>query len=198
MSADRQIHHYSPKLARRCAIFNIAIPEGVTKMSRRMLLLSYQATLTRPWGGRAFLHDYDVAKDPDFAVLTLIMTAPLIVANWINMQYYGSIVDNQRQGCGNKVLHNVVGGTIGVLEGNGGDLRIGLSEQSLRDSNGGLQHEPLRLSAFIEAPTEVMDRIIGNSTILGQLVDNRWLTIVQIAPDGSLFERRAKNQWVLM
>ncbi|MBU2839247.1 DUF2309 domain-containing protein [Acidithiobacillus thiooxidans] len=149
-------------------------------------------------GGRAFLHDYDVAKDPDFAVLTLIMTAPLIVANWINMQYYGSIVDNQRQGCGNKVLHNVVGGTIGVLEGNGGDLRIGLSEQSLRDSNGGLQHEPLRLSAFIEAPTEVMDRIIGNSTILGQLVDNRWLTIVQIAPDGSLFERRAKNQWVLM
>ena len=149
-------------------------------------------------GGRAFLHDYDVAKDPDFAVLTLIMTAPLIVANWINMQYYGSIVDNQRQGCGNKVLHNVVGGTIGVLEGNGGDLRIGLSEQSLRDSNGGLQHEPLRLSAFIEAPTEVMDRIIGNSATLGQLVDNRWLTIVQIAPDGSLFERRAKNQWVLM
>ncbi|MBU2759459.1 YbcC family protein [Acidithiobacillus sulfurivorans] len=149
-------------------------------------------------GGRAFLHDYDAAKDPDFAVLTLIMTAPLIVANWINMQYYGSIVDNQRQGCGNKVLHNVVGGTIGVLEGNGGDLRIGLSEQSLRDSGGGLQHEPLRLSAFIEAQTEVMDRIIANNIILGQLVNNRWLTIVQIAPDGSLLERREKNRWVLI
>ena len=30
------------------AIFTIAIPEGITKMSGRMLLLSYQATLTRP------------------------------------------------------------------------------------------------------------------------------------------------------
>lgn len=146
--------------------------------------------------GRAFLHDYDVAKDPGFNVLTLIMTAPLIVANWINLQYYGSTVDNQRQGCGNKVLHNVVGGTIGVLEGNGGDLRIGLSEQSLRDSNSGLQHEPLRLSAFIEAPTEAMDHIIAGSEVLRQLVDNRWLNILQIAADGSLHERRAAGQWV--
>lgn len=148
--------------------------------------------------GRAFLHDYDAAKDPDFAVLTLIMTAPLVVANWINLQYYGSIVDNQRQGCGNKVLHNVVGGTIGVLEGNGGDLRIGLSEQSLRDSNSGLQHEPLRLSAFIEGPIEAMDRIIDGSEALGQLVNNRWLTVIQIASDGSLFERRAAGNWVKM
>jgi len=146
--------------------------------------------------GRAFLHDYDVAKDPGFAVLTLIMTAPLVVANWINLQYYGSTVDNQRQGCGNKVLHNVVGGTIGVLEGNGGDLRIGLSEQSLRDSSSGLQHEPLRLSAFIEAPTEAMDSIIASNAALGQLVNNRWLSILQIAADGSTFERRAAGQWV--
>ena len=145
--------------------------------------------------GRAFLHDYDATKDPDLGVLTLIMTAPLVVANWINMQYYGSIVDNQRQGCGNKVLHNVVGGTLGVLEGNGGDLRIGLSEQSLRDSNSGLQHEPLRLSAFIEAPTEAMDRVIAGNGILGQLVNNRWLSVLQIAPDGSIWERRAAGEW---
>ncbi len=148
--------------------------------------------------GRTFLHDYDMARDQDFAVLTLIMTAPLVVANWINLQYYGSIVDNQRQGCGNKVLHNVVGGTLGVLEGNGGDLRIGLSEQSLRDSSSGLQHEPLRLSAFIEAPAEVMDSIIAGNDALGQLVNNRWLTVVQIAPDGSLFERRAAGNWEQM
>jgi len=148
--------------------------------------------------GRAFLHDYDVAKDPDFAVLTLIMTAPLVVANWINLQYYGSIVDNQRQGCGNKVLHNVVGGTIGVLEGNGGDLRIGLSEQSLRDNNSGLQHEPLRLTAFIEAPQDAMNRIIAGNEALGRLVNHRWLTIVQIATDGDFWERRAAGNWVKM
>ncbi len=145
--------------------------------------------------GRAFLHDYDASKDPDFSLLTLIMTAPLIVANWINLQYYGSTVDNQRQGCGNKVLHNVVGGTLGVLEGNGGDLRIGLSEQSLRDSNGALQHEPLRLSAFIEAPQEAMDRIIAGHETLRQLVDNRWLSILQIDTHGKVYERRAQGKW---
>ncbi|OYY33581.1 MAG: hypothetical protein B7Y58_08745 [Halothiobacillus sp. 35-54-62] len=104
-------------------------------------------------GGRAFLHDYDWTKDPDFGVLTIVMTAPLVVASWINLQYYGSTVDNERLGCGNKVLHNVVGGLVGVLEGNSGDLRIGLSLQSLHNGET-WQHEPLRLSAFIEAPTD--------------------------------------------
>ncbi|WP_275402916.1 putative inorganic carbon transporter subunit DabA, partial [Acidithiobacillus ferrooxidans] len=65
------------------------------------------------------MHDYDWQKDVGFE---LIMTAPMVVANWINMQYYGSMVDTLRFGSGNKVLHNVVGGSIGVLEGNGGDL----------------------------------------------------------------------------
>ena len=36
-------------------------------------------------------------------------------------------------GSGNKLLHNVVGGHIGVFEGNGGDLRIGLPWQSVHD-----------------------------------------------------------------
>ncbi|WP_278667049.1 putative inorganic carbon transporter subunit DabA [Acidithiobacillus ferriphilus] len=152
-------------------------------------------TRARNLAGRAFLHDYDATKDSDFGVLKLILTAPLVVANWINLQYYGSTVDNQRQGCGNKVLHNVVGGTLGVLEGNGGDLRIGLSEQSLRDSASGLQHEPLRLSAFVEAPTEAMDRIIAESPVLARLVENRWLTLLQIAEDGSLRERHGAGEW---
>ncbi len=146
--------------------------------------------------GRAFLHDYDPAKDPGFGLLAVIMTAPLMVANWIALQYYGSTVDNHRQGCGNKVLHNVVGGTIGVLEGNGGDLRIGLSEQSLRDNNSRLQHEPLRLSAFIEAPAQAIDRVIADHEILRRLVDNRWLNILRIGEDGGVHERRAADRWV--
>ena len=79
------------------------------------------------------------------------MTAPMVVTNWINMQYHASTVDNRRYGSGNKVLHNVVGGRIGVFEGNGGDLRIGLPMQSLHDGHT-LRHAPLRLSVFIEAP----------------------------------------------
>ncbi len=49
------------------------------------------------------------------------MTAPMIVTNWINMQYYASAVDNRSFGSGNKAIHNVVG-QFGVLLGNGGDL----------------------------------------------------------------------------
>lgn len=75
--------------------------------------------------GRSFLHDYDYRKDTDGSLLELIMTAPMVVTHWINMQYYGSTVDNKRFGSGNKTLHNVSGGRIGVFEGNGGDLRIG-------------------------------------------------------------------------
>lgn len=145
-------------------------------------------------GGRAFLHDYDWNKDPDFGVLTLIMTAPLVVASWINLQYYGSTVDNERLGCGNKVLHNVVGGLVGVLEGNSGDLRIGLSLQSLHNGET-WKHEPLRLSAFIEAPTEALDRIIQDHPMLRQLVDNHWLNLCQIDAAGMVKRRFAAGDW---
>ncbi len=111
-------------------------------------------------GGRAFLHEYVWEKDSGSQILELIMTAPMVVANWINMQYHGSVVDNRRFGSGNKVLHNVVGGAIGVLEGNGGDLRVGLPLQSLHDGKHWV-HEPLRLSGFIEAPQAAMDDIIA-------------------------------------
>jgi uncharacterized protein YbcC (UPF0753/DUF2309 family) len=69
--------------------------------------------------GRAFLHDYDWKQDKDFGVLELIMTAPVVVASWISLQYYGSTVAPDAFGAGNKLLHNVTGG-IGVVEGNGG------------------------------------------------------------------------------
>ena len=55
-----------------------------------------------------------------------------------------SVADNRRFGSGNKVLHNIVGGAIGVLEGNGGDLRVGLPMQSLHNGRAWM-HEPLRL-----------------------------------------------------
>ncbi|KTG16314.1 hypothetical protein AUR63_05175 [Guyparkeria sp. XI15] len=145
--------------------------------------------------GRSFLHDYDWRQDDGFGVLELILTAPLVVASWINLQYYGSTVDNERQGSGNKVLHNVVGGLVGVLEGNGGDLRVGLSMQSLHDGED-WRHEPLRLSAFVEAPAEAIDRIIAGNETLQHLIDNRWLTLLRIADDGEVQRRRGHGDWV--
>ncbi|HQT25795.1 MAG TPA: Na-translocating system protein MpsB, partial [Burkholderiales bacterium] len=132
--------------------------------------------------GRAFLHEYVWREDREFKILELIMTAPMVVGNWINMQYYGSVVDNQHFGSGNKVLHNIVGGAIGVLEGNGGDLRVGLPLQSLHDGRQWV-HEPLRLSVFIEAPREAIEGIIGRHEIVRNLVNNGWIHLFQI--DGS-------------
>ena len=81
---------------------------------------------TSIFGGRAFLHDYRADDDADGSILEAIMTGPVVVGHWINFQYYASTVDNARYGSGDKVLHNIVGGHLGVFEGNGGDLRIGL------------------------------------------------------------------------
>ncbi|GAA4034092.1 DUF2309 domain-containing protein [Actimicrobium antarcticum] len=124
--------------------------------------------------GRSFLHDYDASQDGDGSVLELLMTAPMLVTHWINWQYHASTCDPLRLGSGNKVLHNVVGGNIGVFEGNGGDLRIGLSRQSLHDGERWM-HEPLRLTVVIDAPQKAIDRVIGKHAVLRQLLDNGWL-----------------------
>ena len=141
-------------------------------------------------GGRAFLHEYRFEEDKDFAILELIMTAPLVVTHWINFQYYASTVDNGRYGSGNKVLHNVLGGHLGVFEGNGGDLRIGLSLQSLHDGDRWV-HAPLRLSVFIEAPRSAIDRVLEKHPKVRELVDNEWLHLFQIdVAERAVFARR--------
>lgn len=143
--------------------------------------------------GRAFLHSYDWQQDTSFGVLELIMTAPLVVASWINLQYYGSTVDNRAFGSGNKVLHNVVG-TFGVLEGNGGDLRTGLPWQSVHDGTK-LVHEPVRLSAYIEAPRVEIERVLRAHEGVRQLVENGWLHLFQIDADGTAHRYGGAGAW---
>lgn len=142
--------------------------------------------------GRSFLHDYDARRDEDGSLLEQIMTAPMIVTHWINMQYYASTVDNKRYGSGNKTLHNVVGGRIGVFEGNGGDLRVGLAWQSLHDGKRWL-HTPLRLTVVIEAPRESIDRVIARHETVRQLVHNRWLHLMRL--DGNRMEHYRDGGW---
>ena len=124
--------------------------------------------------GRSFLHDYDATQDTDGSVLELLMTAPMLVTHWINWQYHASTCDPLHLGSGNKVLHNVVGGHLGVFEGNGGDLRIGLSYQSLNDGKRWV-HEPLRLTVVIDAPQPAIDAVIRKHAVVQQLLDNGWL-----------------------
>ncbi|MFC3851901.1 YbcC family protein [Salinispirillum marinum] len=121
--------------------------------------------------GRVFLHDYHAAQDPEGQLLTQLMTAPMVVTNWINMQYNASVTDNLKYGSGNKVLHNAVGGNIGVFEGNGGDLRIGLSMQSIHDGTQ-WQHMAQRLAVYIAAPRERIAEIAQREAVVRDLVDN--------------------------
>jgi uncharacterized protein YbcC (UPF0753/DUF2309 family) len=151
-------------------------------------------TLHLDLGGRVFLHDYAWETDQDFATLRLILTAPMLVTNWINLQYLASTVDNRSFGSGNKVLHNVVGGRIGVFEGNGGDLRIGLPLQSLHDGTR-WRHTPLRLSVFVEAPRDAIDGVIGSHEVVRQLVDHGWLHLLQLDVDGAVHRRRPGGGW---
>lgn len=132
--------------------------------------------------GRAFLHDYTWKLDKNFSVLELIMTAPVVVASWISLQYYGSTVAPQAFGGGNKLLHNVTGG-IGVVEGNGGLLRVGLPWQSVHDGEKYV-HEPLRLSVCIEAPREAMTDILRRHDSVRALFDNRWLHLFALDDAG--------------
>jgi uncharacterized protein YbcC (UPF0753/DUF2309 family) len=144
--------------------------------------------------GKTFLHDYDHRADADGAVLELIMTAPMVVTHWINMQYHASTVDPRRYGAGNKVLHNVVGGRIGVFEGNGGDLRIGLPWQSVHDGER-FMHTPRRLSVFIEAPQAMIEAVIAKHALVRQLVENGWLHLFRIDPGSGAVSKRDGQGW---
>ncbi len=146
-------------------------------------------TTGRDLGGRAFLHDYDWQRDREFAVLEVIMTAPVVVASWISLQYYGSTVIPRLFGSGNKLLHNVVGG-MGVVEGNGGILRTGLPWQSVCDGEG-LAHEPLRLTVCIAAPRAAMNAVLERHPDVRALFDNCWLHLFALDNEGRMAWRYA-------
>ena len=145
--------------------------------------------------GRGFLHDYDARQDADGSVLELLMTAPMLVTHWINWQYHASTCDPVHLGSGNKLLHNVVGGHIGVFEGNGGDLRIGLSKQSLHNGQRWV-HEPLRLTVVIDAPAERIEAVVHKHPVVAQLLDNGWLHLWRY--DGDQLRCYGAGAWALV
>ncbi len=172
-------------------------PEWGLAGNAAMVVAPRERTRALNLEGRCFLHEYRCEEDDDRSVLELIMTAPMVVAHWINMQYFASTVDNRHFGSGNKVLHNVVGGHLGVFEGNGGDLRIGLPMQSLHDGEKWM-HSPQRLSVFIEAPAEAIDAIVAKHETLGNLVGNGWVHLFRIDPESCAVHARGAQGWSLV
>lgn len=145
--------------------------------------------------GRVFLHDYDARKDPSNALLELILVAPVVVASWINLQYYASTVNHGMFGSGNKLLHNVVG-TFGVWEGNGGDLKAGLPWQSIHDGKDWV-HEPLRLSVFLEAEQGPIEEILRRHESVSTLVEHGWIRLLRLEPGGDrAWHYAGRGHWV--
>ena len=156
-----------------------------------------ERTRTLDLQGRSFLNNYDYQSDADGAKLELIMTAPMVVASWISWQYFASTVDNPHFGSGNKTIHNVVG-TLGVWQGNCGDLQVGLPLQSVHDGHN-WRHEPLRLSVLIEAPRDMMNAVIAKHEGVRDLLDNGWLHLIAIEDKGKSFARYCGNErWETM
>lgn len=172
-------------------------PEWALAGCQAFIAAPRRRTAGKSLEGRAFLHDYDWKQDTSFSVLELILTAPVVVASWISLQYYGSTVAPDVFGGGNKLLHNVSGG-IGVVEGNGGLLRVGLPWQSVHDGER-YAHEPLRLSVCIEAPREAMSEILGRHAGVRALFDNGWLHLFALDEAGRMAWRYAGDlKWSAM
>lgn len=144
--------------------------------------------------GRVFLHDYSQANDTDLSTLELLLTAPMVVTHWINMQYNASVTDPLKFGSGNKVLHNAVAEHIGVFEGQGGDLRIGLPLQSVHDGQHWM-HQPQRLTVVVAASCQSITEIISKHPDLLALVNNGWLYLWQWQ-QGAAMKQWQQGQWL--
>ncbi|WP_049975881.1 YbcC family protein [Azospirillum sp. B506] len=181
-------------IARRSRDWAEIRPEWGLAGCRAFIAAPRSRTAGRDLQGTSFLHSYDWRQDEGFRVLELILTAPVVVASWISLQYYGSTVAPTLFGAGNKLLHNVTGG-IGVVEGNGGLLRVGLPWQSVHDGDRHM-HDPLRLSVVVEAPQEAINDVLARHPDLRALFDNGWLHLFRLNEQGCMANRYVQSlQW---
>ena len=165
-------------------------------LSRNAYFIIGRRSLTRDLSleGRAFLHSYDYHIDPKRRLLENILTGPLVVGQWINMEHYFSTVDNQRFGSGSKVYHNVAG-RFGVMTGNLSDLRTGLPAQTVL-KNGVPYHEPMRLITVIEAPLEHAKQAIEDVVTVKYLVYNSWIRLLVIDPEQEVVCSYENGGWI--
>jgi uncharacterized protein YbcC (UPF0753/DUF2309 family) len=148
---------------------------------------------------QCFLHSYNWKLDESGLGLEGIMQGPMVVTQWINNHYYFATVDNVTFGGGSKITHNITG-RFGVVEGNGGDLKMGLPLQSLKQSDDKPYHRPLRLSVLIQAPITRVTKILLRNEHLKTLLDNEWIYLMVMDPlQQNDIKRYQKNmEWIPM
>lgn len=145
--------------------------------------------------GRVFLHSYDWQQDPSGESLSMILTAPMVVAQWINCQYLFSTLDNVAFGSGSKITHNITG-KIGVMQGNASDLMTGLPLQSVYSGDTHRYHQPMRLLTVVFAPRVMITAVIDTHRILQKLFGHGWVKLACIEPkDRSIYLLARELTW---
>lgn len=145
---------------------------------------------------RAFLQSYDPEKDPNYDILTRVLSAVIPVCAGIGLEYYFSCVDTNVLGCGSKLPHNITS-LLGVMEGAASDLRPGLSQQMVEI------HEPMRILFVIETTPEGMFAVMERNPVVKRLCCNDWVQLavidtqantLQILQDGKFKLYRPRSQ----
>lgn len=152
-------------------------PEWGLAKNAGFIVAPRELTKSKNLKGRYFLHSYDWKLDVTGAALEGIMQGPMVVTQWINNHYYFSTVDNKTFGGGTKITHNVTG-KFGVVQGNGGDLKMGLPLQSVSETDSKMYHQPLRLSVLINATLPRIIDILSRNENLRTLLDNEWIYLM--------------------
>ncbi|MEO6958305.1 MAG: DUF2309 domain-containing protein, partial [Antricoccus sp.] len=181
------------KVRRRAADWAEVYPEWGLAANAAFLVGPRELTRGVDLNRRVFLHSYEPELDPNGAGLETILTAPVVVAQWINHQYYFSALHPETFGAGTKTIHNAIG-TIGVFSGQGGDLRRGLPWQSVGIGDQ-LIHEPMRLAVVVQAPLDLIARIVNGNAVLRTLFDNGWITLTGRATAEEPWSRYGPDGW---
>jgi len=181
-------------LRRRSADWSQVRPEWGLSGNAAFIVGRRAITKGLDLAGRVFLHSYDYREDPTNRLLEVLLTAPQVVAQWINMEHYFSAVDNESYGSGSKIYHNVVG-RFGVMSGPWSDLRLGLARQTVL--NGDVPyHEPMRLLTIVDAPRARIETLIARHEVLQHYYHNEWVHLVAIEPEeGGLYRYRPTGKW---
>ena len=183
------------KLQQRAADWAQVRPEWGLVRNAAFICGSRALTNSLNLNNRVFLHSYNPRQDPEGNILEGILTAPVVVAEWINMQYYLSSIDNQNFGSGTKLLHTVVS-QAGVMQGRQSDLLIGLPQQAVKVGEK-LFHEPMRLCVIVEAPTTTISNIIAKHQKLQHLTNNEWIRLVAFDTlKNTFYQYIAGGEWV--